>query len=58
MLLTIQLSNIIQAMQAQASLKEAESARMMNSIVLLFTIVTVIFVRPGINFDRWDLVSC
>jgi hypothetical protein len=40
-----QLSNIIQAMQAQASLKEAESSRVMNIIILPFTIVTVIFVR-------------
>jgi hypothetical protein len=39
-----QLSNIIQAMQAQASLKEAEAARFMNFIILPFTIVTVIFV--------------
>ncbi|VUC36440.1 unnamed protein product [Clonostachys rosea] len=37
------LSNIIQAMQAQASLKEAESSRVMNIIILPFTIVTVIF---------------
>ncbi|KAK7403322.1 hypothetical protein QQX98_010911 [Neonectria punicea] len=37
------LSNIIQAMQAQASLKEAEAARFMNFIILPFTIVTVIF---------------
>ncbi|CAI4215214.1 unnamed protein product [Parascedosporium putredinis] len=37
------LGNIIQAMQAQASLKEAESARLMNLILLPFTIVTVIF---------------
>ncbi|KAF5590094.1 cytochrome P450 monooxygenase [Fusarium subglutinans] len=36
-------STIIQAMQAQASLKEAESARFMNHIILPFTIVTVIF---------------
>ncbi|KAF4977976.1 hypothetical protein FDECE_18288 [Fusarium decemcellulare] len=38
-----QLSNITQAMQAQASLKEAESARLMNFILLPFTVVTVIF---------------
>ncbi|KAH7303952.1 hypothetical protein B0I35DRAFT_454968 [Stachybotrys elegans] len=37
------LSNIIQAMQAQASLKEAEASRVMNLIILPFTIVTVIF---------------
>ncbi|KAI1243892.1 hypothetical protein MGN70_013759 [Eutypa lata] len=37
------LSNIIQAMQAQASLKEAEAARVMNLIILPFTVVTVIF---------------
>ncbi|KAF4445376.1 hypothetical protein FACUT_6 [Fusarium acutatum] len=36
-------STIIQAMQAQASLKEAESARFMNHIIIPFTIVTVIF---------------
>ncbi|RGP59555.1 hypothetical protein FSPOR_11237, partial [Fusarium sporotrichioides] len=36
-------STIIQAMQAEASLKEAESARFMNHIILPFTIVTVIF---------------
>ncbi|SCV51637.1 uncharacterized protein FFB14_12106 [Fusarium fujikuroi] len=36
-------STIIQAMQAQASLKEAESARFMNYIILPFTVVTVIF---------------
>ncbi|SCN97576.1 uncharacterized protein FFC1_07979 [Fusarium fujikuroi] len=34
------------AMLAQASLKEAESARLMNFIILPFTIVTVIFVSP------------
>lgn len=32
-------------MQAQASLKEAEAARVMNLIILPFTVVTVIFVR-------------
>ncbi|KAF5565606.1 hypothetical protein FPHYL_4160 [Fusarium phyllophilum] len=37
------LNNITQAMLAQASLKEAESARLMNFIILPFTIVTVIF---------------
>ncbi|EKJ69756.1 hypothetical protein FPSE_10072 [Fusarium pseudograminearum CS3096] len=37
------LSNITQAMLAQASLKEAESARLMNFIILPFTVVTVIF---------------
>ncbi|CEF71957.1 unnamed protein product [Fusarium graminearum] len=37
------LSNITQAMLAQASLKEAESARLMNLIILPFTVVTVIF---------------
>ncbi|KAH7120505.1 hypothetical protein EDB81DRAFT_914141 [Dactylonectria macrodidyma] len=37
------LSNIIQAMQAQASLKEAEAARFMNAIILPFTVMTVIF---------------
>ncbi|KAF5024586.1 hypothetical protein F66182_3349 [Fusarium sp. NRRL 66182] len=37
------LGNITQAMQAQASLKEAESARLMNLIILPFTVVTVIF---------------
>ncbi|KAF4971483.1 hypothetical protein FSARC_1711 [Fusarium sarcochroum] len=37
------LTNIIQAMQAQASLKEAEATRNMNLIILPFTIVTVIF---------------
>lgn len=31
-------------MLAQASLKEAESARLMNLIILPFTVVTVIFV--------------
>lgn len=35
-------------MQAQASLKEAESARLMNLILLPFTIVTVIFVSLAI----------
>lgn len=39
-----QLENIIQAMQAQASLKEAEVSRLMNLIILAFTIVTIIFV--------------
>ncbi|KAG5765756.1 hypothetical protein H9Q72_006158 [Fusarium xylarioides] len=43
-------STIIQAMQAQASLKEAESARFMNHIILPFTVVTVIFVSvPGME---------
>ncbi|CEI63683.1 unnamed protein product [Fusarium venenatum] len=37
------LSNITQAMLAQASLKEAESARLMNFIILPFTVVTVVF---------------
>ncbi|KAG4290190.1 hypothetical protein FPRO06_02076 [Fusarium proliferatum] len=40
---TESLSNITQAMLAQAALKEAESARLMNFIILPFTIVTVIF---------------
>ncbi|KAG5662001.1 hypothetical protein KAF25_004240 [Fusarium avenaceum] len=37
------LSSITQAMQAQASLKEAETARLMNLIILPFTVVTVVF---------------
>ncbi|KAF5234775.1 hypothetical protein FANTH_11964 [Fusarium anthophilum] len=40
---TDSLSNITQAMLAQAALKEAEAARFMNFIILPFTIVTVIF---------------
>ncbi|KAF5972233.1 hypothetical protein FBULB1_8830 [Fusarium bulbicola] len=40
---TNSLSNISQAMLAQAALKEAEAARFMNFIILPFTIVTVIF---------------
>ncbi|KAG4260819.1 hypothetical protein FPRO03_02642 [Fusarium proliferatum] len=40
---TESLNNITQAMLAQAALKEAESARLMNFIILPFTIVTVIF---------------
>lgn len=42
--MTTQLANVIQAMQAQASLKEAEEARLLNTVILPFTIVTVIFV--------------
>ncbi|KAI2783600.1 hypothetical protein F4815DRAFT_442467 [Daldinia loculata] len=37
------LSTIIQAMQAQASLKEAEQSRFLNLMILPFTIITVIF---------------
>ncbi|KAI9903659.1 hypothetical protein N3K66_000188 [Trichothecium roseum] len=37
------LANVIQAMQAQASLREAEEARNLNMVILPFTIVTVIF---------------
>lgn len=44
MKMTTQLANVIQAMQAQASLKEAEEARILNTVILPFTIVTVIFV--------------
>lgn len=51
-----QLSNIIQAMQAQASLKEAESSRVMNIIILPFTIVTVIFVRHVV-YDTEDSIT-
>ena len=42
----IQLNNIIQAMQTQASLREAQTSKIMNLVVLPFTVVTVIFVRP------------
>lgn len=41
---SIQLANVVQAMQAQASLREAEEARNLNMVILPFTIVTVIFV--------------
>ena len=33
-------------MQTQASLREAETSKIMNLVVLPFTVVTVIFVRP------------
>ena len=33
-------------MQTQASLREAETSKILNLAVLPFTVVTVIFVRP------------
>lgn len=54
-------------MLAQAALKEAESARLMNFIILPFTIVTVIFVSSfdpsqdtnvTSNFDTYLRLLC
>jgi hypothetical protein len=42
----MQLDYLVQTKQAQSSLGEAETAGMLNNYILLFTVVTIIFVRP------------
>lgn len=40
----MQLDYLVQVKQAQSSLDEAEAARNLNNVIMLFTVVTIVFV--------------